>query len=254
MLVALDFDGTVAPIVEHYGDARLPFSARAAIVQLATRADTDVAIISGRALHDVRRLVGIDSVYYAGNHGLELEGPGIVHVQEAARGARPALDRCLPALRELSRRVPGVILEDKQLSVAIHFRLAHIAAAEIEQLVRHIAQPEQQIRVTRGKEVFELRPAVDWDKGRALHFLRRALGLDAAPCIFIGDDVTDEDAFMTLAHSGDGILVAGTPPAHTHAGSLVHSVDEVVVLLEALAHDDPDHVSHYHPPRQSASA
>ena len=239
MLLALDFDGTLAPIVPTPDGATLLDAARAALESLATRADTRIAVVSGRALADVRTRVGLDSIYYAGNHGLEIEGPGMYRVHEGAAVARPALAECAGRLRVLEREHAGVLLEDKGLTLSLHYR--RIAdeeeAGRVVQRVHALCGGLPGLRLTEGKKVVEVRPDVDWDKGRATLFLLDALlrGSAAAPVVFIGDDRTDEDAFRALGGRGEGVIVAEPPPAHTAAASYVRSPAEVAVLLQELA-------------------
>lgn len=240
MLVAIDFDGTISDIVPRPGDAVLLPAAADALRQLAARPDTDVAVVSGRALADVRSRVGIDEVYYAGNHGLEIEGPGVSRIHTGAAAARPRLEICLGQLRR-SLDSAGVDVEDKGLSLSIHYRRApdpDAAGARIRSELDALCAGDEQIRITAGKRVFEVRPRVDWDKGRATRFLRQSLHAahgSLVPALFLGDDVTDEDAFREVADEGAGIIVASEPPAHTAAVAFVRTPAEAAALLAALA-------------------
>jgi trehalose-phosphatase len=242
LLVAVDFDGTLAPIVPIPEAARLPTAARAALVRLALRPDTDLAIVSGRALEDLRPRVGIPDLYYAGNHGLEIEGPGIQEVHQEAALARPRISGCADELRSALALEQGVILEDKGLTLTVHYRQApdHAAAGRIRKLIRGACADRPGLRISEGKKVIEIRPAVEWDKGRATRFLLESLDVAAAslaPVIFIGDDRTDEDAFRALRDRGDGVIVASMPPPDTAATAFLRSTAEVVTLLEELAED-----------------
>jgi trehalose-phosphatase len=241
MLVALDFDGTLAGIVGDPDAARLEPDTRAALVRLAARPDTDIAVVSGRALEDVRARVAIDGVFYGGNHGLEIEGPGVQRVHVDAAAARPALAACAEHLRPHVDALPGAILEDKGLTLSVHYRQVpgdrDGAGARLLQEVRALATKFPGLRVTTGKMVIELRPDVQWDKGRAVRFLLAALEAGAGsmlPVIFIGDDITDEDAFRAISADGQGIVVAPEPPAETAAALWVRSPAEVTMLLHAL--------------------
>lgn len=240
LLVALDFDGTLAPIVPSPDEAALPEAARAALVSLARRADTDLAVISGRGLEDLRRRVGIPEIYYAGNHGLEIEGPGVQEVHRRAAEARPRIAACDARLRTLLRGEVGVLIEDKGLTLSIHYRQAQDPGAvdRVRDAIRGCAELLDGLRLTEGKKVFELRPDVDWDKGRATNFLLQILDAAAAlaiPSIFIGDDRTDEDAFRAIRDRGDGIVVADDPDHDTAARAYLRSPAEVAALLESLA-------------------
>src|SRR5690606_36240593 len=123
MLLALDFDGTLAPIVPQPDQATLLPGARRAIQRLLDRADTRIAIVSGRALADARERVGLQGVYYAGNHGLEIEGPDVERIHPEALAATHAVAECRAALEREFAAEPEVLVEDKHLSLSVHFRL-----------------------------------------------------------------------------------------------------------------------------------
>jgi trehalose 6-phosphate phosphatase len=239
MLLGLDFDGTLAPIVPRPEDAALPPATRALLEGLAARDDTRVALVSGRGLHDLAGRVGIAGLYYAGNHGLEIEGPGVQRVHEAALAAREQLAAARTRLHDELDAVPGVIVEDKGLTLSVHYRLVEDAArAEAVRRAAHgCCAGHDGLRVTDGKKVVEIRPAVDWHKGRALRFLRDTLAAEfpGAPTIFIGDDRTDEDAFREIGGDGWGIVVGDPPPPRTAATAALGSTDAVVEFLRGLA-------------------
>jgi len=237
MLVALDFDGTLAPIVPHPDDAALPADTRRAIERLAGRSDTRVAVISGRALADVRDRVGVESLYYAGNHGLEIEGPQLRRSHPVTGEAIEALRTCVDRLRPELAEMPGVLVEDKGLTLSVHYRMAPDARTVVENAVVRGCAEIAGLRVTHGKMVVEVRPELDWDKGRAARFLIDSLLTETAeaPVLFAGDDRTDEDAFLALAGRGDGIVVGDPPPADTAATFHLRGPHELPALLEGLA-------------------
>ena len=239
MLVALDFDGTLAPIVPRPADARLLDGLDEPLRRLAGRTDTTVAIVSGRGLADARSRVGLEGVYYAGNHGFEIEGPGVDRVLPEAREARPALDACVAGLSRDLDDEPGVEIEDKEWTLSVHFRRVTESGAE-ERIARAVREHCERdgLRVTSGKKVFEVRPDLDWDKGRATEFLLSELGAEGLPAIFIGDDRTDEDAFEVVRELGGGIVVGDPPPADTAAVAWAASPDEVAALIRELADAD----------------
>lgn len=240
MLVALDFDGTLAPIVERPEDARLLDGLDEPLRRLAARDDTIAAIVSGRGLADVRERVRLDGVYYAGNHGFEIEGPGLVRVHRAAEAARPALEECVRGLESALAGEPGIQVEDKRWTLSVHYRRAEHDGAEVRvrAAVYEICR-RPGLRVTEGKKVLEVRPDVAWDKGRATRFLLDSLADDAPlPAIFIGDDRTDEDAFAVVRELGGGIVVGDPPRADTLAVAWVRGPAEVAELVAALAGGD----------------
>jgi trehalose 6-phosphate phosphatase len=238
LLLGLDFDGTIAPIVPRPEDAALLPDAGAVLRSLARRADTWIAILSGRALADIARRVPLDGAFYAGNHGLEITGPGVHRVHERAADS-------LALMAEISRRlqhdlagVAGAQLEDKGLTLSVHYRRApdDRSARQAREIVEQMCAPYEQLRVTHGKKIVEVRPAVDWDKGEALRFLRDTIdgGEPAAPTVFIGDDRTDEDAFAQVGPRGHGIIVADPVPTATAAHAYLRSPAEVVEFLRGL--------------------
>lgn len=236
LVVFLDYDGTLTPIVGRPEDAHLSDAARRTVERLAGRCP--VAVISGRDLADVRRMVGVADIVYAGSHGFDVAGPGLVAEQRGIEFL-PDLDRAEEELLPLLARIPGARLERKRFAIAVHVR--HVEdrlAPEVDRIVDGIALEHSRLRKTGGKKVVELRPNVGWDKGRALLWLIRALGLDGERVvpIYVGDDVTDEDAFRAVRHRGLGVVVRGEDddrPTAAHY-SLGDSV-EVLTFLDTLA-------------------
>jgi trehalose-phosphatase len=231
----LDYDGTLTPIVARPELAVLGNEVRGTLERLARLAP--VAVVSGRDLEDVRERVGLDLVY-AGSHGFDIAGPGGVryeHPQGVA--ALPALDAAERQLRAALARVDGVLLERKRYSLAVHYR--HVRAAitpMVERAVDAALGLAAGLRKTRGKSVFDLLPDFDWDKGAAVLWLLERLGLggpEALP-LYIGDDLTDEDAFRALAGRGLGIAVFAEPRP-TAAQFRLRDPAEVRGFLGALA-------------------
>ena len=241
MLLALDFDGTLAPIVPRPEEATLLPAAGHALAALADRADTLVAIVSGRGLDDVRARVNEPRAFFAGNHGFEIEGPGVRHRIDAAERLRPEFLATTQRLRDELSEVEGAEIEDKGVTVSVHYR--RVRDPRLAERVREASEREAErsgLRVTHGKRVVELRPPVDWHKGRAVDFLIDALsGEQRLYPVFIGDDVTDEDAFRAVqARGGMAILVGDDgQPRDTVADARVDSPEGLVPLLEALARD-----------------
>jgi trehalose 6-phosphate phosphatase len=205
--VFFDFDGTLSDIVDDPDSARLVPGAAEALQQLADRCP--VAILSGRDLADVTARVGLPGLWYAGSHGFELTAPdGTHHQNDAAAAAMPVLESAAAQLRERLGSIPGVRVEHKRFGVAVHYRnAARDRVGEVASVVRAAGQRDA-LRVTTGREVIELRPDVDWDKGRTLQWVLDHLdGAAALTPIFLGDDITDEDAFDAVRADGIPILV-----------------------------------------------
>ncbi len=227
----LDFDGTLAPIAAHPRLARLDAGLRRILAELAAR--IPVAIVSGRAAADVRRLVDLAEVYIAGSHGFEILGPGgLVHDEGAAFAAE--LDAAEGDVVEAVADLPGVWVERKPYAIAVHFRDAPGAVAEaVEDRLRQVNGNRPALRMGAGKKVIELRPAKDWDKGRAVLWLLAEVMGSAVRPVFLGDDTTDEDAFRRLGDRGVGIVV-GEDRRPTHARYRLRDPGEVRAFLGAL--------------------
>jgi trehalose 6-phosphate phosphatase len=241
LVLLLDFDGTLAPIVERPEVAAPLPEALEAARRLAARSDVRLAVISGRGLADVRDRFPLEGVDYAGNHGMEIEGPGLNEIHPEARAARPLLEEAADTVRPLVERASGALLEDKGLTLSVHYRMTPPAdAARLREAVHAALKPRSGLRLTEGKMVLEVRPRVEWDKGRAVRFLlQRRPPPPGAPILYLGDDTTDEDAFRELAGKGEGVLVSEEPPSATAAGSWLRHPGEVAELLADLASSPP---------------
>lgn len=208
LAVFLDYDGTLTPIVENPDQAVLSPEMKRAVERLGE--ECPVAVVSGRDLGDVRERVGIDNIAYAGSHGFDILGPeGETMKLEKGEEFVPALDRAEEELRRRTAQIDGALLERKRYSLAVHYRQVH--QTDVPTVEKHVDQVIEQIselRKTCGKKVFDLQPNIDWDKGKAVDWLLDKLGLSGSDVVpmYIGDDVTDEDAFRAL--SGRGITVA----------------------------------------------
>ena len=239
--VFLDYDGTLTPIVDDPAAATLPQAMRATLAGLAER--WPVAVISGRGLEDLRERVGLDDLVYAGSHGFELAGPGFAFTAEHAEEFLPALDAAEAALRERLAGIEGHQVERKRFAVAVHYRrLADPAdAARVERAVDAVLAEQPRLRKGHGKKVFQVQPRLAWDKGRAVTWLLGRLGLDGDDVVplYIGDDLTDEDAFRALSGRGIGVVLRDGERT-TAADYALDDPDDVRRFLEALrATGDP---------------
>jgi alpha,alpha-trehalase len=234
--VFLDYDGTLTPIVERPDLAVLSEDMRATVKALAGLCT--VAIISGRDRADVERLVGLDELVYAGSHGFDIAGPDGLEVQHEEGGAFVAtVHRAAERLREALAPIKGALVEPKRFAVAVHYRqVIEGEVSMVEAAVDQLLAEASDLRKTYGKKVFELRPRLDWDKGRAVSWLLEALGLhgpDVLP-FYLGDDTTDEDGFAALAERGIGILI-GCPARETAARYVLDRSADVQLFLRNLA-------------------
>lgn len=241
MALLLDFDGTLAPIAEDPGQARIPARVKTVLERIAQSPGVVMAVLSGRALEDIRRRVGIAGIVYAGNHGLEITGPGWAWAAEEAQQARDIVAACCRRLRLRLRRVPGVVIEEKGLTASVHYRqtpfrrVEEVSRATFEEATR---APAGTLVVRQGKLVWEILPDVSQDKGMAARWIVRRIYGQAwerrIGVVYIGDDRTDEDAFRALADTAITVKVGpGTYPTAAHYS--VRNVDEVYEFLQVIA-------------------
>jgi len=233
LVLFLDYDGTLTPLRRHPSEATLSSGMRAALEAVAARADTDVTVVSGRALDDIQMLVSVPGITYAGNHGLEIHGPGFDefrHEDVAHYTAR--LVELVPRLDEAC--IPGAWVEEKGASLTVHYREADDSQHErFAEEVRAIIQ-RAGFQARDAHCAIEARPPIGWDKGHAvLHILRARYGAawsGSMRTIYVGDDRTDEDAFRVL--SGLGITFrVGPSDKPTAALRNLPSVESVQALL-----------------------
>jgi trehalose-phosphatase len=214
LLLLLDFDGTLAPFEESPRRARLPGATKALIARLKARPGVNVAVVSGRSVKDIRRRVNLRGVYYAGNHGLEIEGPRFSFRHPRAAALRPAMQELARALRKDCQALAGVFVENKGMTLSLHYRkLAPGRLKELGKLVRLYRKGTAglPLRWRTGHKVWELVPETNWDKGQAALCLLRHLRHPFP--VAIGDDRTDEDMFRALRESGITIRVGCPRPS-----------------------------------------
>lgn len=207
IVLCCDFDGTLAPI-EFDPDAVAPLpESRGALQALTDYPDVEAAVISGRALDDVRERVGVDGLAYAGNHGLEIYRNGERSVHPVAAKRRPTIHRLAEAIAAKIEDVEGAFVENKGVTATVHYRQASSeGAAATRETVAAVAERfGGGIRITEGKEISELRPSIPWDKGSAVRLLAADTPRGWLPA-YVGDDTTDEDAFHA-AIDGGGIAI-----------------------------------------------
>jgi alpha,alpha-trehalase len=235
LAVFLDYDGTLTPIVEDPTKADLGQDMRAAVAALAR--EVTVGIVSGRDLEDLRSRVGLDCVFLAGSHGFDIAGPkGWRETLQKGTEFLADLDGAEKALRERVEAIEGAAVERKKFSIAVHYRrVRQEEVGRVEEAVDRVLDEQRRLHKGRGKKVLRLQPAIDWDKGHAVDWLLERLELDRQGVlpIYLGDDVTDEDAFRSLA--GRGITVAVRDGERRTAADLaLADPDDVRRFLEWL--------------------
>ena len=240
--VFLDYDGVLTPIVDRPEDALISKGMRDTVRALADRCP--VCVVSGRDRQVVQELMGIDDVVVAGSHGFDIWSPSegaIAH--DAGSGFEELISNVTDRMRAALGSIPGVVVEPKRASVAVHYRLVNSQEhARIGAVVDTLlTERPEQLKLTPGKMVYELQPKIDWDKGRAVLYLLETLGLDTPDVVplYLGDDITDEDAFGALRGRGVGIIVghAADPEVAgraTAADFVLASTSEVEQFLTTL--------------------
>lgn len=232
-LLFLDFDGTLAPIVEHHNDAAISEEMRQLVKTLSEK--YPVAVVSGRGLSDVKKRVDLPHLFYAGSHGFEISGPNdFSSDHEEAVKVIPVFNEIEPILKKKLADIEGVDFERKKFTLAIHYRqVKEEQESKVHTLVAEVLQSHTEVIKADGKKVIEIRPAIDWHKGKAVEFLKKELSKKANPkAVYVGDDVTDEDAFK-YDLGGIGILV-GEHGRNTFADYRLENIDEVKLLFQRL--------------------
>ncbi len=230
----LDFDGTISPIVPSPADARLDPDILPVLKALAAQSDISVGIVSGRALTDVRERVGLTDLMYVGNHGLEIEAGDMRFREPEAEALRRELKSLCLQLKLALSDIEGLEIENKCLTVSVHFRRVHENLVDWIRKVAFEAVNRSRSFVAReGKKVIEVRPALPWNKGHAIKWLLREHLPPSSLPIYIGDDITDEDAFAVIPQ-GITIRVGGF--IETEAQYVLPDVSSVGQFLSWLNH------------------
>ncbi len=241
-LLLSDYDGTLTPIVGRPDEAVLSPEVKEKLCALAEKPAFSVGIISGRALSEVKALVGIEGIYYAGNHGLEIEGPGLKFIHPVAKVIQIEIKGLAQQFSSRLDSIEGVIVEDKGLSLSIHYRLVKKGEEKVVADVFHqLTSPwlnDGKIRISSGKKVWEIRPPIDWHKGKAVETiikeLKAVLGGELGRTIYLGDDTTDEDAFQIIHHPEGWSIFVGQENPSSKADYFLSSTSEVATFLSWL--------------------
>ncbi|KAL6132130.1 hypothetical protein ACLB2K_070501 [Fragaria x ananassa] len=258
IVVFLDYDGTLSPIVDDPDRAFMSSEMRAAVREVAKYFPT--AVISGRSRDKVKGFVQLSNVYYAGSHGMDIMVPSkpLKPCDAKNQATASTLDkesdmlfqpakRFLPAIQEIrivldeiARKIEGARVEDNRFCISVHYRNVREEDYDIlEEKVKAVIETYPEFHLTRGKKVLEVRPSIEWNKGHALEYLLDTLGFsnsgDVLP-LYIGDDRTDEDAFKVIEARGQGFpIIVSSTPKETKAAYSLHDPSEVLTFLLRLA-------------------
>jgi len=246
IMLFLDYDGTLAPIVSMPEKASIAKEIKDLLSELSKSPKCKLAIVSGRALKDIKNVIGLKGIIYSGNHGLEIEGPKIKFEPIVSSRYKAILEQIKNNLNKKLSSFKGAFVEDKGLSLSLHYRLVdkknipQVKTIFRETVILYLVR--NKIKIKTGKMVLEVRPHLEWDKGKVVLWLltrqRFALkGSNVFP-IYIGDDRTDEDAFRAIENKGLTIFV-GEPKASyakyylKDTGEVFEFLQKVLVLLNA---------------------
>ncbi|KAL7085557.1 hypothetical protein ACP275_14G288000 [Erythranthe tilingii] len=244
IVVFLDYDGTLSPIVEDPDRAFMTTEMREAVRDVAKFFPT--AIVSGRCRAKVYNFVRLSELYYAGSHGMDIKGPAKgprkgnkTVLCQPAREFLPMIDEVLKSLIEKMKHIPGAKVENNKFCLSVHYRCVDEKRwGELGEQVKSVMKDYQELRLSQGRKVLEIRPTIKWDKGNAIEFLLESLGYadsdDVLP-VYIGDDRTDEDAFQVLRKRGQGIgILVSKTPKETNASYTLQEPSEVMHFLKRL--------------------
>jgi trehalose-phosphatase len=240
LFLFLDYDGTLTPIVDLPEKAVISDAIRKLLRELSCAPECKLAIISGRALDDIINLVGIKDIIYVGNHGLEIKSPKIKFESPIPLKTKSIIRRIYDELYNRLSGIKGIFIEDKRLTISVHYRL--VDKRDVPMLLNiltEITMPfvsEGKIRITTGKKVYEIRPPVEWDKGKVVLWLlarqKFILKENNMLPIYLGDDATDEDAFRVLKNKGLSVFMG--KPGASRADFYLKNTEDLVRFMKRI--------------------
>ncbi|EEE65353.1 hypothetical protein OsJ_20634 [Oryza sativa Japonica Group] len=244
VVVFLDYDGTLSPIVADPDMAFMSDEMRAAVRDVAEH--FPAAIVTGRCVDKVQSFVGLPELYYAGSHGMDIKGPSSNEEEDTkillqpAREFLPVINKAYKALMEKTKSTPGARVENNKFCLSVHFRCVDEKRWNpLAEQVKAVLRDYPELKLTQGRKVLEIRPSIMWDKGKAVEFLLKSLGFDddrrdVLP-VYIGDDRTDEDAFKVLRKRGQGLgILVSKCAKETDASYSLQDPAEVMEFLVRL--------------------
>jgi trehalose-phosphatase len=231
VLLALDYDGVLSPIAHRPEHAKISVPTRNLLRRLASHPAFTVAVVTGRALYNIQSMVGLKGIIYAGNHGLEISAADKMETHVDPGMFQEELAKAKLHLTRLAQSFSGAFVEDKGISLTLHYR--GIKEDDWENLQKDFMNWAQtlhpSLRICLGKKIYEIRPSADWDKGDAVLKIWRKEAPHAMP-IYVGDDHTDEDVFNALKHEHVVTLYVGENGKST-AEYFAHSSEDVFQFL-----------------------
>jgi len=235
LLLLLDYDGTIVPIKSRPELAALPPHKRNLIETLSECPGIRVGFVTGRSLTDIWGMVRLENIIYIANHGLQIQAGKLSWIHPRAKRTAHLLSAVGQNLKEVLGQVKGVEIENKVLTLSIHYRnMKSWSVARLKESINKLLQPRQrELKLSGGKKVIEIRPNIPWDKGVGVQKIVEMLKYQKPPLkIFLGDDITDEDAFRVLKKDGIGIKVGKS--SKTEARYYLRNPKEVFEFLKLM--------------------
>jgi len=237
--IFLDYDGTLTPIVENPADALLNSDTRKVVHDLSCKHDK-MAIVTGRSINTITKFVGLDNLYYAGSHGYDIRGPKNQEIKTVADDYLPDLKQFCEDITQKISQFGGSLVEDNVFSISVHHRNSSDEDRKlIEKAVDSVLANYPTLCKTHGKFVYEIRPEFDWNKGKAVRWmLDNLFKNDKLVPVYIGDDMTDEDAFKELRSDKSALCIFVRPPEldrPSAANFVLNSTEEVKTFLIKLS-------------------
>jgi trehalose-phosphatase len=245
LLLLSDFDGTLCKIADRPSGVKLSKKVKSSLKKLKSHPKITVGIVSGRPLKSIKEYIGLRQIFYVGNHGLQidyvnLKGKSALYVLPEAKKTLALIKEIAHKLKQRLKSIKGVIVEDKKYTLSLHYRLVkdkekHKVKAIFNNIIRPYKK-KKKVKVTSGKKVYEVRPPIDWDKGKAVLKLKKKINakinIKDLVTIYLGDDATDEDAFNVLSSKDIGIFIGSK--RQSKADYKIESVSKVPQFLKQV--------------------
>ena len=238
LFLLLDFDGTISPIVDDPKDAFLNEDLKKILNELS-RKPVNLGILTGRSIQDIKKRIRLKNILYSGDHGFEIKGKEFSFQYPLPSDYKKVIQEILVQIRMQLLTIPSVILQQKKYSTSIHYRMVDSSNLNFfKSKVKTILTPyikSRRVKLFTGKKVYEIKPPVDWDKGKAIEKIAeelksRFLLLDHKP-VYIGDDVTDEDAFRSVNKLG-GVSIRVGKTKKSKAKFFLKNIQDVSDFLK----------------------
>jgi trehalose-phosphatase len=232
LFLFLDYDGTLTPIVSRPELARCPSEVKRHLEKLRRLPGVFLAIISGRSLEDLKEKVGVSGIIYVGNHGLEIENPDGGQKKSVPSTGTKELKKITTKLQNSLKEIPGILFEEKGPILSVHYRnMPEKFFPRVAQVLKEeLRQRKDRWKMRSGKMIFEIWPNIDFNKGDAVREILKTIPSRGLLPIYLGDDLTDEDAFRALKGRGISVFV-GPGGVSSKADFFLQDPDEVQDFL-----------------------